>query len=187
MRGDWLACWRTSGWCPNVADRKHAQPLALLPPRLPALQLPLSAPPPPTLAGILFALLHVPQLVATIPGAQADVEGALRYVLTLECDAEGRRGEPGRRVGGEGSVVDVALMRECRQCHLSVQCHLCINTCTYVHRQLTKPLLCRPPALHCRLQRAGQGGHYPTQMGPWRDREPLVHWCHGATGGASFE
>lgn len=20
-------------------------------------------------------------------------------------------------------------------------------------------------------------------MGPWRDREPLVHWCHGATGG----
>ncbi len=22
-------------------------------------------------------------------------------------------------------------------------------------------------------------------MGPWRDREPLVHWCHGATGGRS--
>ncbi|PRW44886.1 lanC 3 isoform X3 isoform A [Chlorella sorokiniana] len=69
--------------------------------------------------GILFALLHVPDQVAAIPGAQADVEGALRYVLTLECDAEGHR---------------------------------------------------------------GQGGHYPTQMGPWRDREPLVHWCHGATG-----
>ena len=47
-------------------------------------------------AGILYALLHVPDLVAAIPGAQADVEGALRYVLTLECDAEGSRGEGSR-------------------------------------------------------------------------------------------
>lgn len=31
---------------------------------------------------------------------------------------------------------------------------------------------------------AGPGGHYPTQMGPWRDRQPLVQWCHGATGQA---
>ncbi|KAL4448123.1 hypothetical protein ABPG75_005342 [Micractinium tetrahymenae] len=71
------------------------------------------------MTGILFALLQLPEAVAAIPGAQADVEAALRYVLTLECDAEGL---------------------------------------------------------------PGQGGHYPTQMGPWRDREPLVHWCHGATG-----
>ncbi|PSC68070.1 lanC 3 isoform X3 isoform A [Micractinium conductrix] len=71
------------------------------------------------LMGILFALLHAPEALAALPGAQADVEGALRYVLGLECDAEG------------------------------------------------KP---------------GPGGHYPTQMGPWRDRQPLVQWCHGATG-----
>ncbi|EFN56480.1 hypothetical protein CHLNCDRAFT_35227 [Chlorella variabilis] len=69
--------------------------------------------------GILFALLHVPELVAAVPGAQRDVELALQYMLSLECDGEGR---------------------------------------------------------------PGPHGHYPTQMGPWRDREPLVHWCHGATG-----
>jgi len=28
----------------------------------------------------------------------------------------------------------------------------------------------------------GKGGHYPTRMGPLTDREPLVHWCHGAPG-----
>ncbi|KAI3426499.1 hypothetical protein D9Q98_008864 [Chlorella vulgaris] len=28
----------------------------------------------------------------------------------------------------------------------------------------------------------GPGGEYPTHMGPWREKEPLVHWCHGATG-----
>ncbi|KAL4449388.1 hypothetical protein ABPG77_007032 [Micractinium sp. CCAP 211/92] len=75
--------------------------------------------------GILFALLQLPEAVAAIPGAQADVEAALDYVLTLECDAKGQPGKRGRDAWG---------------------------------------------------------GHYPTQMGPWRDREPLVHWCHGATG-----
>lgn len=48
------------------------------------------------LAGILFALLQLPEAVAAIPGAQADAEAALHYVLTLECDAEGRPGKRGR-------------------------------------------------------------------------------------------
>lgn len=68
--------------------------------------------------GILYALLHVHQLVAAV-GAQQDVEAALRYILSLECHADGQ---------------------------------------------------------------PGPGGEYPTHMGPWREKEPLVHWCHGATG-----
>lgn len=51
-------------------------------------------------AGILFTLLQLPQAVAAISGAQADVEAALRYVLTLECDAEGRPGKRRDLAGG---------------------------------------------------------------------------------------
>ena len=65
--------------------------------------------PPP---GILFALLHVPDLVAAVPGAPADVEAALRYVLSLECDAEGRP-------GACGSAADAgpAASAACVRCH----------------------------------------------------------------------
>lgn len=52
-----------------------------------------AAPTPSCPAGILFTLLQLPEEVAAIPGAQADVQAALRYVLTLEHDAEGRPGE----------------------------------------------------------------------------------------------
>lgn len=51
-----------------------------------------SMPSPHPCAGILFALLHAPEALAALPGAQADGEGALRYVLGLECDAEGKPG-----------------------------------------------------------------------------------------------
>jgi hypothetical protein len=44
-------------------------------------------------AGILYALLHAPDLLAAVPGAQRDVQAALQYVLTLECDAEGSPGK----------------------------------------------------------------------------------------------
>lgn len=52
------------------------------------------------LTGILYALLHVPDLDAAVPGAAEDMAGALRYVLTLECDAEGR---PGGWTGDDGA------------------------------------------------------------------------------------
>lgn len=28
----------------------------------------------------------------------------------------------------------------------------------------------------------GPGGEFPRRMGPTRDKEPLMHWCHGAVG-----
>ena len=28
----------------------------------------------------------------------------------------------------------------------------------------------------------GQSGDFPARMGAWRDKEPLLHWCHGAIG-----
>jgi hypothetical protein len=46
-------------------------------------------------AGILYALLHVHQLVAAV-GAQQDVEAALRYILSLECHADGQPGTQSR-------------------------------------------------------------------------------------------
>ena len=60
----------------------------------------LSLPP----AGILYALLHVPDLVAAVPGGQRDLQAALQYVLTQECDAEGRpgKGQRGRAEGRPG-------------------------------------------------------------------------------------
>lgn len=48
-------------------------------------------------------LLHLPELLAEGGGtARGEVEAALRYVLTLECDAQGVRGE--RRAGAGGGL-----------------------------------------------------------------------------------
>lgn len=115
--GEWLGCYlaglrtkdlRWCTWCKRVnCVPAAAPPSGRAHPLLPNCRSPASSPAPhpslPPPAGILFALLHVPELVAAIPGAQADVQGALRYVLTLECDAEGRRGEP---VGWEPGLVE---------------------------------------------------------------------------------
>lgn len=60
-------------------------------------------------AGILYALLHVPALLAAVPGAQRDVQAALQYVLTLECDAEGRPGkQAGRRSLRNACILSLA-------------------------------------------------------------------------------
>jgi hypothetical protein len=42
----------------------------------------------------------------------------------------------------------------------------------------------RAPAIKLPCCLAGPFGHYPTQLGgeSHNDRDPLVHWCHGATG-----
>eukprot|EP00887_Chlorella_sp_A99_P007482 scaffold2.g7482.t1 len=96
------------------------------------------------LMGILYTLLHFPSLLHALPGAQRDVEAALAYVLTLECDAEGRRGPHG---------------------HYPTQARL-----PHPRARCSCPLSAAAVLLHV------------TAMGPWRDREPLAHWCHGTTG-----
>ena len=159
---------RVTVWVPD--ERQHCCPSCL----------PLLHPPTHPPAGILYALLHVPQPVPAVPGAPADVEGALRYVLTLECDAEGL---PGARMQRVIHVVvgGLAMLPRGTAAGWLAALGGWAVSCTYGRLRPSCLPAHRPTPAWCWPE--GPGGHYPTQMGPWRDREPLVHWCHGATGG----
>lgn len=68
---------------PSPSPRAHTHTHNSLPP----------PPTPPLFPGILYTLLHVPGLVEGDQRLRGEVEAALAYILTLECDAQGVRGE----------------------------------------------------------------------------------------------